>query len=56
MSAKLEGDFKRTELLLLEISMQFLLSTEQGKSLSVKFPNDRIALHLDKQNQGSVDP
>ena len=54
--AKLGSGFKRTELFLLEISMQFLLSSEQEKSLFVKFPNGRIVLQHDKQNQGSVDP
>ena len=32
-----------------------LLSTESEKSLSVQFPNGRIRLKHDKQNQGSVD-
>ena len=31
-SAKLGGAFKRTELFLLEISMQFFLNTEEEKS------------------------
>ena len=55
-SPKLVSGFKGTELFLLEISMSFLLSAEEEKSLSVKFQNGRIVLQHDKQNQGLVDP
>ena len=54
--AALGVGFKRTELFSLEISMSFLLSTEEDKSLPVNLPNGRIALHRDKKNQGSFDP
>ena len=53
---KLGGAFKSTELFLLEISMSLLLSTEKEKSLSAKFPNGRIVLQYDKQNQELFDP
>ena len=43
-SAKSGGGFNRTELFLLEFSVSFFLSTEEVKSLSIKFPNGRIVL------------
>ena len=43
-SAKLGGGFKRTELLLLEISVLFLLSNDKEKSLSFRFQDGRIVL------------
>ena len=47
-SAKLGGAFKRTEVFLLEISMQFFLNTEEEKSYSVKYSNGS-----NKPNEGS---